>query len=334
MNPSGTNWLPGLLVLASGVVAALVFLFTAKRAPEAKPAAGDQKPDAPAPDAGAASPADDLAAKYQRLLGELKEHVANKHLLAADVWEKEKTRLEQAAAAALRERDGARHEAVKQEARLEKKAQAAAKDTGFFARNPAVGGALIGGLVVAFFAYLGMSVSNPENARNEGPPGMGGAMGGPQMGGPQQPQVDPKLEALAAQVKSNPDDIDAVTGLAMRLISLQSFEDARPLLARAAMLDPYHVRGRVGRAVLRAVDGDVTGAQKELERLGAAYPEAYDGHLYAGLLALEENDERRAVRDLEQYVNTAPASEQPPMIRMEVERMKAELSGAPMAPRP
>lgn len=331
MNPPQTNWLPGLLVLATGVVAALVFLFTSKRTPETKPAAGTPgEGDAPAP--AAPSPSDDLAAKYQQKLGELKEHIANKHLLAADVWEKEKLRLEQAAAAALRERDGARHEAVKQEARLEKKAQAAAKDTGFFAKNPAVGGALIGGLVVAFFAYLGMSVSNPENARTEGPPGMGGAaMGGPQMGA-QPPQTDPKLEALAAQVQANPDDVEAVTGLALRLISLQSFEEARPLLARAAMLDPYQVRGRVGRAVLKAVDGDVAGAQRELERLGASYPEAYDGHLYAGLLALEQNDERRAVRELELYVNTAPASEQPPMIRMEVERMKAELAGAPAAP--
>lgn len=324
-----TNWLPGLLMLATGAVAALVFLFTSKRSPPEKPAAG-KAPD-PLP-SEASGPADDLAAKYQQLLGELKEHVANRHLLPADVWETEKTRLEQAAAAALRERDGAKHEAVKAQARLEKKAQAQARDAGFFARNPAVGGALIGGLAVAFFAYLGMSVSNPENSRVEGP-GMGGAaMGGPQMGGPQQPMTDPKLEALAARVQANPDDIEAVTGLAMHLISLQSFMEAKPLLARAAMLDPYHVRGRVGRAVMRAVDGDVPGAQSELERLGASYPEAYDGHLYAGLLALEQNDERRAVRDLELYVNTAPPSEQPPMIRMEVERMKAELAGAPRAP--
>lgn len=315
-----TNWLPGLLMLATGVVAALVFLFTSKRAPPEKPAAG--KTPAPAP-AEAAGPADDLDAKYQQLLGELKEHVANKHLLPAATWEAEKARLEQAAAAALRERDGAKHDAVKAQARLEKKAQAQAQDTGFFARHPAVGGALIGGLVVAFFAYLGMSVSNPDNSRTDVP-----GMGGGAMGGPMQPRTDPKLEALAAQVQANPDDIEAVTGLAMYLISLQSFVEAKPLLARAAMLDPYHVRGRVGRAVMRAVDGDVAGAQGELERLGASYPEAYDGHLYAGLLALEQNDERRAVRDLELYVNTAPPSEQPPMIRAEVERMKAELAGA------
>lgn len=315
MNPPQTNWVPGLLVLATGVVAALVYLLTSRRTP-ATPGQGQE------PVSSDTGEVDDLDAKYQQRLAELKEHLANRHLLAPDVWGQEKVRLEQAAAAALRERDAVRHELQKRDARLERKARDAAKDTGFFARHPAVGGALIGGLVVAFFAYLGMAVSNPENARRDGPPGMGG--------GPMQPRTDPKLEALAAQVKANPDDVDAIAGLALRLISLQSFDEARPLLARAAMLDPYHVRGRVGRAVLRAVDGDVAGAQAELERLGALYsPEAYEGHLYAGLLALEQNDERRAVRQLELYVNTAPASEQLPMIRTELERLKAEIASAP-----
>lgn len=330
MNGHETNWLPGILVLATGAVAALVYLFSAKN-----PQVADKKA---APATPAVDPVEELNAKYQRLLGELKEHRANKHLMPADAWAAEQARLEQAAAAALRERDGVKHEADKAHARLEKKAQDAAKDTGFFARNPAVTGALIGGAVVAFFAYLGVSVSSSSSQRQDGMsatggPGPAGAMGR-QPEPP--PMADPQLEALAARVQSNPDDVDAVADLGLRLISLQGFADAKPLMARTALLDPFHVKGRVGRAVLRAVDGDVPGAQAELERLAASYPEAYDGHLYAGLLALEQNDPRRAVAQLEQYVNTAPASEQPPMIRAEVERMKAELAGGggpPMMPR-
>lgn len=314
-----TNWLPGLLVLATGVVAALVYLFTAKQA-------GGEAP------AKSTGPVDDLDAKYQRLLGELKEHLANKHLVATETWDAERQRLEQAAAAALRERDGARHEAEKAQARAEKKAQEQAKAPGPAGKHPALAGALIGGLVVAFFAYLGVSLSQKSTPRADGMEATGGP--GPAAGmGPAQPREDPRLQALAARVQSNPEDIDALAGLALHLISRQGFGEAKPLLARAALLDPYHVKGRVGRAVLKAVDGDVAYAQKELERLAAKYPEAYDGHLYAGLLALEENDPRRAVQQLELYVNTAPASEQPPMIRAEVERLKGELSGAPMLPR-
>ena len=327
MNPTGTNWLPGILVLATGVVAALVYLFTSKRAPAAVKPEAEQAP---------ASPVDELNARYQRLLAELKEHRANKHLQAPEAWAAEHARLEQAAAAALRERDGVKHEAEKAHARAEKKAVEAAKDAGFFAKNPAVTGALIGAVVVAFFAYLGVSVSSSATQRQEGMsatggPGPAGAMGGPQQPAP--PMEDPKLAALAARVQANPDDVDAVADLGLRLISAQGFADAKPLMARAALLDPFHVKGRVGRAVLRAVDGDLPGAQAELEKLAASYPEAYDGHLYAGLLALETNDPRRAVQQLEAYVNTAPPSEQPPMIRAEIERMKAELSGAPMLPR-
>jgi hypothetical protein len=301
-------------MLAAGVVAALVYLVLAKR-----PQAGSS-----------AVPVDDLDAKYQRLLAELKEHVANKHLMAEGEWAEEKARLEQSAAHALRERDGVKHEAVKTQARVEKKASDQAKDTGFFAKNPALGGALIGGLVVAFFAYLGVSLSDSSSSRPEGMSATGGPGPAPMQGAP---QPDPKLAALSAQVQANPDDVDAVASLALHLISLQGFAEAKPLLARAAMLDPFHVKGRVGRAVLQAVDGDVAGAKRELERLAMSYPaEAYDGFLYGGLLALDENDARRGVQQLELYVSTAPPSEQPPMIRAEVERMKAELSGAPPSP--
>lgn len=313
---SETNWLPGLLVLATGAVAALVYLLSSKHSA--------------APTSSTADPVDDLDAKYQRLLGELKEHLANKHLLAADAWNREKERLEQAAAQALRERDEAKHEAEKQSARLEKKAHQAAKAQGFFTKHPALGGALVGGLVVAFFAYLGVAVSSASMQRQEGMSPTGGQ--GPERA-MQPPEEDPKLTALATRVQSNPDDIDALAGLALHLISRQGFSEARPLLARATLLDPYHVRGRIGRAVLKAVDGDVPGAQADLEKLAARYPEAYEGYLYAGLLALDQNDPHRAVQQLEAYVNTAPINEQPPMIRAEVERMKAELTGGtPMAP--
>ncbi|MCC6335158.1 MAG: hypothetical protein IT380_14360 [Myxococcales bacterium] len=310
-----TNWLPGLLVLAAGAVVALLYLFGSKRAGS---------------EAAPQGPVDNLDAKYQRLLAELKEHQANKHLFAADVWAREQERLEQAAAAALKEREGVKHEVAKQHARLEKKEKAQAQDKGFFAQHPALGGALFGGVIVAFFVYLGVSVSDSSTQRQEGMSATG-AQGPAQALQP--PPEDPKLQALAARVQSNPEDLDALTGLALHLIMREGFTEARPLLARAALLDPYHVKGRVGRAVMKAVDGDVPGAQAELEKLAARYPEAFDGHLYAGLLAIDQNDPRRAVQQLEAYVNTAPPSEQPPMIRMEVERLKADLAGGAPMPR-
>lgn len=307
MNPAHTtNWIPGLLVLGAGIAFALVYLLGNRRL----------RADAPK-----AETADDLEARYQRLLGELKEHSANKHLLAADVWAAEQARLERAAADVLRERDGKRHEAVKAQARAEKRAAEKGQATSFLGKNPALTGALVGGAVVAFFAFLGFQLSQTATERVEGGSMTGGGPSAPM----QAPAPDTKLEGLSARVRANPDDSDAVADLAVYLIRRQAFDDARPLIERAMLLDPYHPKARVGHAVMRAFAGDPAGAMDDLERLAARYPEAYDGHMFAGMLALDGNDTRRAIAAFEAFLATAPPADQPPMIRMAVQQLRAEL---------
>ena len=178
MNPehAATNWLPGLMVLGAGAAVALAYLFGSKRL----------QSDAPRPET-----LDDLDARYQSLLGELRQHMANKHLLPGAEYEAEKTRLELAAAAILRTRDGKRHEETRKQARAEK---AATAQPTLASKNPALMGALVGGTVVAFFALLGWQLTQSATERTEGmqatgmvPPGGGGSP-------LQQPQRDPKLE--------------------------------------------------------------------------------------------------------------------------------------------
>ncbi|HEY1088356.1 MAG TPA: hypothetical protein VGE37_11700 [Archangium sp.] len=307
-----TNWLPGLVMLAAGVSIALVYLFGSKRL----------QADAPKPET-----LDDLDARYALILEQLRTHVANKHLVGADEFKAEKSRLEQAAAEVLRARDGKKHEETKRQARAEK-VQAAPPS--FASKNQGLVGALVGGAVVAFFAFLGWNLSQSSIERRDGmsatgmvPPG-----GGP---GPMQqaPQKDLKLEALAGKVRAAPEDVDAVADLAVYLIRRQAFEDARPLVDRTTALDPYHPKGRVGRSVMRAIDGDIRGAIDELEQLASRYPEAYDASMFAGLLSLEDNDQRRALKNLEQYVTLAPMSEQPPMMRMAVTELRQQLNTPP-----
>lgn len=312
MNPehAATNWLPGLLVLGAGAAVALAYLFGSKRL----------QGDAPKPET-----LDDLDARYQSLLGELRQHVANKHLLPAEAFAKEKTRLELAAAEILRTRDGKRHEDTRKQARAEKRATAAPT---LASKNPALMGALVGGAAVAFFALLGwqLTQSSTEKAEGRQPAGMGP----PGARGPmQQPETDPKLEALATRVQGNPDDVDAVADLAMHLIRRQAFDEARPLVDRATLLDPFHPRGRVGRAVVRALEGDLKGSLQDLEQLASRYPEAYDARMFAGMLAMEDNDQRRALMNLEAYVALAPRDEQPPMMRMAVTQLKQQLAAPP-----
>lgn len=316
MNPQhATNWLPGVMVLGAGAAVALVYLFGSKRL----------RTDAPK-----AETLDDLDARYQLLIEQLRTHVANKHLVPAEEFQREKVRLEQAAAEVLRERAGKRHEETKKQARAEQRAAAEVAAPTFASKNPGLTGALLGGAVVAFFALLGWQLTSTATTRQDGmsatgmmPPG-----GGP--GPMQQPPPDTKLEGLAARVRAAPDDVDALGELTMHLIRRQAFNDARPLVDRGTQLDPYHPKIRVGRAVMRALDGDLKGSMNDLEALASRYPEAYDGRMFAGLLALEDNDQRRALMNLEQYVTLAPPAEQPPMMRMAVTELRQQLAGPPM----
>ncbi len=316
MNPQQhvTDWAPGVMAVGAGLAVAMVYLFGSQKL----------KKDAPKPET-----LDDIEARYQLLLGELRQHVANKHLVPAEEYAREKARLETAAADILRARDGKKHEVVKQQARAEKIATAAPT---FASKNPGLIGALIGGAVVAFFAIAGFQLSSNGTEKPEGMqgggmmPGGGGMPGGGARGPMQEPRQDPKLESMSSRVQANPDDVDAVADLAVYLMRRQAFDDARPLVDRAILLDPFHPRARVGRAVVRALEGDLKGSMNDLEKLAGRYPEAYDGRMFAGMMAMEDNDPRRALNNLEAYVALAPQDEQPPMMRMAIGQLKQQLA--------
>jgi tetratricopeptide (TPR) repeat protein len=309
MNPAhATNWIPGLIVLAVAIVGAIAFLFGSKRL----------KTDAPAPQT-----LDDFEARYQTLLGTLREHIANQHLLPPEEFARERARLESAAADVLRAKEGKKHDAVKQQARAEK--LAAATPQGFFGKNPMLGGMVLGGVVVGFFALLGWQLQDKSTERTEGMQATGMT---PPGGAPMQQaqRADSKLEGLSARVQSNPEDVDALADLSIYLIRRQAFQEAKPLVDRAMLIDPFHPKARVGHAVMRALEGDLRGSLDELERLAQRYPESYDARMFAGMLALEDNDERRALANLEVYVSLAPMNEQPPMMRMAVVQLKQQLA--------
>lgn len=319
MNPHVTNWTPGIIVLAAALAAAVLFVLSAKKTG----GGGAEKPR---------QTPEDLDERYKALLAALKEHVANKHLMAEGEWLAEKTRLETAAAAVLREKAGAQHETVKAQARAEKLAAAKAANPG----NAGLRGALIGGGVVAFFALLGFILTQQTTARVEGQ-GMTGTNPA-EMGGrpPMQAQgPDPKveIERLRKLAEASPEDVDVLADVGGQLIKLQAFNEAFPIVTRASGLDPYHVQTRIWRAVLDAVDGQAITAIDDLEALGDRYEGAYKARLYAGLISLETDQPQRALRQLELYLVEAPEKEQPPFIRMSVQQLKAQLASKSPPPR-
>ena len=321
MNPAHeTHWLPGLLALGCALLAAIVFLLSSRR---------KHTPVAPA------SSAEDLGARYQGIIAELKEHAANRHLYAAEAWATEQARLEQAAAAVLRERAGVAHEDLKAQARAAKRVEAQTTATGFFARNPAFKGALWGGGVVLFFVALGVLLSRESKDRADGEQITGMAAGGsgaPMK--PQPPQEDPVLKAALERAERSPEDIDALAAASRELISRQLFEDAAPLVSRATMLDPYHVPTRIHRAILLATEGQTATALDELQHLADTFEGAYDARLYAGFLSMQAEDKPRALAQFERYLDEAPAAEQPVMLRSGIAQLRAEIAHQGKAPAP
>ncbi|MBL8950212.1 MAG: hypothetical protein JNK82_05510 [Myxococcaceae bacterium] len=307
MNPHVTNWTPGIIVLAAALGAAVLFVLNSRRGSPGKALAPE-----------------DLDERYNALLAQLKEHAASKHLAPTAEWQAEQTRLELAAAAVLRERAGKGHEAAKAQARAEKLAKAHAANPG----GSTLRGALMGGGVVAFFAVLGLVLTQQTSARVEGREMTGTSPGaqGPQA--PMQARPDPKAEVnrLRRQAEESPEDVEVLAQVAGELVKLQAFNEAFPIVTRASGIDPYHVQTRIWRSVLEAVDGQALLAVQDLEHLGDSYPGAYKARLYAGLISLELEQPERAVKQLELYLAEAPPSEQPPFIAMSVQRLKAQLA--------
>jgi hypothetical protein len=296
MNAAPTNWMPGLVMLSVGGVAALVYLIANKRG-SASEATGS---------------VDDTKARYDGLIAELKELNANKHLHTADAFSTEKTRLEKAAAEVLKLNKDAQHEVLKAEGRAQAKAKAAAADTGFFAKSPALKGALIGGAVVGFVFFLSNKLQEQAKPRDDAPAPM------------QQARPDDKLEKLIAAAAASPQDTDAQAAAGLALMRKQRFEEGVPYIQTATLLDPFHVRTRVGRAVMRALEGDGAGSLADLEGLASRYPEAFEGRLFAGMLAMDSQDSQRALTNFEAYL-AAAGEEAPPMMRMAIQQLRTQL---------
>jgi hypothetical protein len=293
-----TNWIPGIAVFVAAFISALAFVFFSRKSKESQ-AVDDTS--------------DDFEARYQSTIAALKTHHANKHLLPLPEWEAEKSRLEIAATSALKAKQNQSHEELKREARLEKKAQ-----TKPFL-PPMLSGGLIGAAVVSFFFFLVKELPSlnsvpempPENAPMQ-----------------KKPMDDSKMKNMVAKVEANPMDIDATSDLAIYLLKRQGFNEASILAARTANIDPFHVRGRIVREVVKAINGEIAPSLLELERLADVYPEANTGRFFTGMLALELEDKPRALRQFDLYLANAAPGEAPPMMRMAIEDLRREMNGA------
>ncbi len=296
------------MVLGTGLLAGGAFLMAASKSGAAK------KDHAPAPNAH--------EDRYATLLGQLKEHAANKHLFEAKAWAEENARLEREAAEILKARATAAHEALKATARA-----AAPAPTGFWATHPTLKGILIGLGVAGFFGVLFVQLNS--QSKDRGPEGGPMAGGAPMAAPPRMANSGPSSAELLEKARAHPDDIELLADVAHALVKENALDQLPVIVARGTAIDPYHVRMRIFRSLVTAIDGQSPRAIDELERLARTYDGAYLGRLYAGMLSLDNEDQDRAIENFERFLQEAPASEQPPMIRAAIEQMKADRAAGP-----
>jgi len=310
MNPTATNWTPGLLVLAVGFIAAVLFLLT-------------RKGGAPAPTESKDGALEDLERRYQSLIEQLKELAADKHALEPERYESERKRLELEAASALRAKDThLKKRGATPEAGGEWRESPAPAPTGGL--SPQVKGAMWGGGIVLFFAILSYTLVSEQLPRGEDaaatgrvPPGMSANA--------QQPQQDPDLEQAMERLRNNPSDLDAAALLSHELIRRQMYEEADRVTQRALALDPFSVELRVHLGVLKAVRGDEAGSERDLMMLVDTYPDAQEALLFLGAIAMRQGDKAKALGMFERFAVEVPSEMHPPPLLSAIQQLRGEL---------
>ncbi|MCC6812340.1 MAG: hypothetical protein IT381_33275 [Deltaproteobacteria bacterium] len=136
-----TNWWPGLIALAAGLVIGAVLIFRGR--PQIAKATGEDGEQ------------QKLNARVDAIVEQLREMNVDRHLYDDATFATEVARLEREAAEAMRARDT--HVPVKKTAPRPR-----VNDTGFAARHPQLIGALYGGGTVLFFAIAFFFVTSEQ----------------------------------------------------------------------------------------------------------------------------------------------------------------------------
>lgn len=318
MTEQATQWLPGVVVLAGGLVCAVLYLLLTR--------SQEQAPGGGAPRDGVL---EDLERRARGLIDQLKELEAERHHLAPERYTAERSRLEQEAAAALRARDEHLRQRSEAPAAREAPGAAAAEAPaakGFWARNPQLVGAAWGGGVVLFFSLLAWLLMAEQQPRQEGqeatgrvPPGSTAMAAGGQAG------EDPALQRARERLRESPEDLETASLLSHELIRQQKVEEAARVTAKGLAVDPFNVELRVHRAVLRVLRGDVEGGRQELQQLAETWPDSQEALLFLGVMALQENRQQEALELFERFAVEVPREQVPPQLLSAIAEMRQRL---------
>lgn len=309
-----TNWIPGLVVLAIGLVAGAVAMLRFMRS-------------APAPEKAEPERSNldlerrDLEAQRDALIAQLRELEATGSKRQPDQLARDRYALELETAQVLmrleriagEERVATTAAAASSEATAAETASGApaaqqpAAPKGFFASHPGLTGALWGGGVVGFIAALFIMVQDGSTSRapgmsvtgNSDPSGAGQTMQAP-------PDHDFSVAGLRQRAESMPFNLDAQLDLAQALLFEDQLSEAYAITTRVLESRPNDARAITYQAIVRRSMGMVNQARQMLERAIAADPGETEAWLQRGVLAFETARYDTAVESFERVLMLRP----------------------------
>jgi tetratricopeptide (TPR) repeat protein len=279
--PGGVDWLPGLVVLAAGLLGGYVLVRRLRAAPAAAvaPATLERR---------------DLEARRDALVDQLRDLPETASL--AD----ERRRLEHEAARVLRDLD--RLLAAPGRAGRAETPAAAAADRPAAAPQAGLRGFLWGAGSAAALALLLFFVSRSTAPREEG-----GSLTGEVPGGTGAPaDADGALAQLEAAVQRNPDDVEARIALARGALARQDlmtvFQQTKAVLDK----QPDHAQALSYQALVRLAMNQPDLAEQMLKRALATDPDLLEGYVHMSLVHLRQGRREDARRDIEEAVRRSP----------------------------
>jgi hypothetical protein len=139
--------------------------------------------------------------------------------------------------------------------------------------------------------------------------------------------------AARTRLKLEPDNVGLAAAVGHGLLAQEDLQEAAVITQQALQRDPFHTEHRVHAEMLRGMRGEVEPALEVLERIGRAQPDGAEALLFAGGLALELGDSRRALGNFEAYRATVPPGESPPRLEQVIADLRMRLDGAGATPR-
>ncbi|MEZ4270238.1 MAG: hypothetical protein R3C68_02010 [Myxococcota bacterium] len=272
----------------------------------------------------------DAEERVNHLIAQLRDLKEQQARLDPTVFAQESVRLEERAAAALRQRDALLDGDV-----LPAAASVEANPQGVLAEptqvppttmgsNNATGqvkGFVWGAATVLVIVGLMWMVSSESTQRqsNGSPTGNSSMMQTPSVQSGEAPKAEaPEAEQAAAnqrfkeletRIRQDPNDIAALSELTQLLMRAQAIEEAKVVNERILSLDAENTQARVYAAVIRSAEpGQLDAALGDLDALLKKHPDFADAWFFRGMMGMRSGNTELAQESWRKFVAVAPES--------------------------